>query len=167
MRAHDNIGSAAGRVSVTRVGRSGGQGRACGVGSGPFVDLLLGVGVIGLGSAGTRHARNLAEGRVPGARLAAVCDPVNERRREFAVPGFADAGALLAHASVDALVIATPHRLHIPLSRAALADTYRMIEQRIGALTDLPLAGLDRAELQNRLQHVTAGEGPAIVAWTR
>lgn len=51
--------------------------------------------------------------------------------------------------------------------RAALADTYRMIEQRIGALTDLPLAGLDRAELQNRLQHVTAGEGPAIVAWTR
>jgi predicted dehydrogenase len=119
------------------------------------VELLLGVGVIGLGSAGARHARNLAEGRVNGARLAAVCDPLQERQREFAVPGFADAGALLASASVDAVVIATPHRLHVPLGRAALASGRHVLVEK-------PL-GVHRAECDELLaEHRALDEGRPV-----
>jgi predicted dehydrogenase len=119
------------------------------------VELLLGVGVIGLGSAGARHARNLAEGRVQGARLAAVCDPVLERRREFSVPGFASAEALIAEESLGAVVIATPHRQHVELSRAALASGRHVLVEK-------PL-GVHRGECDEAIRdHQALGEGRPV-----
>lgn len=119
------------------------------------MEPLLAVGVIGLGNAGARHARNLAEGRVPGARLAAICDPLAERSTEFDAPWFAEAEALLAEAEVEAVVIATPHRSHVPLSRLALAAGRHVLVEK-------PF-GVHRAECDELLKEYQAlGEGRPV-----
>ena len=38
--------------------------------------------------------------------------------------------------------------------RYAFADTYRMLEQRIGVLVNLPMMSLDRLSLQKRLDEI-------------
>lgn len=93
----------------------------------------IGVAVVGLGGAGCRHARALLEGRVPGARLSAVCDPVAERRAQFSVPGVSQARELFGLAKVDAVVLATPHPTHVELSREALfASKHVLVEKPLG-----------------------------------
>jgi predicted dehydrogenase len=93
----------------------------------------LGIGVLGLGSAGARHARAIAGGAVPGAFLAAVCDPLGERRAEFDVFGAASAEELLARPDVGAVVIATPHRTHVELGVAALrSGRHVLMEKPLG-----------------------------------
>jgi myo-inositol 2-dehydrogenase/D-chiro-inositol 1-dehydrogenase len=85
----------------------------------------LGVGLIGAGKIGQVHARNLA-GRLDGARLAAVADPVPaaagavaDRLGDGAV--YAAPEELLADPAVEAVVIASPTPTHAPLIRAAAA----------------------------------------------
>jgi protein-tyrosine-phosphatase len=45
--------------------------------------------------------------------------------------------------------------------RLAFADAYRMLFQRIGIFTDLPLASLDKLSLQKRLDEIGRTEMPA------
>lgn len=125
----------------------------------PPVDFLseppLGVGVIGLGSAGARHARALAEARIPGARLVAVCDPVRERRAAFSVWGCAGARELLMRVDVDAVVVATPHVAHAELAGEALSA-------RRHVLVEKPL-GVHKADCARALAvHATLGAGPPV-----
>ena len=47
---------------------------------------------------------------------------------------------------------------------AAFADAYRMLEQRIGIFTSLPLASLDRLALQKRLDAIGGNEGASSSA---
>lgn len=82
--------------------------------------MTVGVGVIGVGLMGRRHAENVL--RVPGARLVAVADA----RREAADAASRALGAercavdeLLARADVDAVIIASPARLHEEHATAA------------------------------------------------
>jgi myo-inositol 2-dehydrogenase/D-chiro-inositol 1-dehydrogenase len=76
----------------------------------------LGLGVVGLGRLGKRHAENLAY-RVPGASLVAVCSPLEEERawaRE-SLPEprlYDDYADLLADREVDAVWLVTPSSLH-------------------------------------------------------
>ncbi len=77
------------------------------------------VGVIGAGSLGSRHARTLAL-RTPGAELAAVADQTDGVAEDAAAlsPGAyatTDYRAVLADASIHALVIATPNDTHAQL----------------------------------------------------
>lgn len=79
------------------------------------------LGIVGLGNMGSVHARALAEGRVKGAELSAVCDvdatklgPHAERQR------FSDSAELIRSGAVDAVLIATPHYSHTPISIDAL-----------------------------------------------
>ncbi|HUB27969.1 MAG TPA: Gfo/Idh/MocA family oxidoreductase [Tepidisphaeraceae bacterium] len=80
-------------------------------------------GVIGLGSIGSRHLSYLD--KLPGARLAAVCDahaPLAQKYgQERSVPAFASYQALLDSRSVDAIIIATPHFQHPQICLAAFA----------------------------------------------
>jgi predicted dehydrogenase len=97
------------------------------------METELGVGVIGLGGAGSRHASALGEGRVPGARLTAVCDPIAERRAAFPVWGTPDALDLFARDDVQAVVLAAPHPEHVELSRVALvAGKHVLVEKPLG-----------------------------------
>ena len=81
----------------------------------------IGIGLIGVGNMGATHARNIIEGKVPRARLAAVCDTDPSRLEPFsATHCTTSADELLNRPDLDAVIVATPHFSHAPLSIAAL-----------------------------------------------
>jgi len=87
--------------------------------------------VVGVGNVGSTHARELALGKVHGAMLAAVCDPHSERRACFGdVPGFTNQSELLAARIADAVIIATPHYAHTPLSIEALSAGMHVLVEK-------------------------------------
>lgn len=78
---------------------------------------ILRIGVIGVGTMGYAHARHLAENKVEGARLTALCDINPKRRAELSdlfpnVALFEEAEQLFAAKICDAVIIATPHYAH-------------------------------------------------------
>jgi predicted dehydrogenase len=89
----------------------------------------LGVGVLGVGEMGRRHAENLRR-LVPDARLVAVADASAERARQTASEleidkSYGSLDALLECKELDAVVIATPDKFHaagIKLAAAAGKD---------------------------------------------
>jgi len=84
----------------------------------------LGIALVGCGRAGMVHARNFA-GRIRGARLAALVDPVRGAAEEAAkeLGGVADVSAdyreALKNPRVDAVVVATPTVSHREICVAA------------------------------------------------
>jgi inositol 2-dehydrogenase len=76
----------------------------------------LGVGVLGVGEMGRRHAENLRR-LVPEARLVAVADAMAERARQVATEleidhSFGSLEAMLECKEVNAVLIATPDKFH-------------------------------------------------------
>jgi myo-inositol 2-dehydrogenase/D-chiro-inositol 1-dehydrogenase len=72
----------------------------------------LGIGVVGIGEMGRRHAENLRR-NVPGARLIAVADVSEERARQTAMEleldlHYNSIEAMLENKEIDAVLIATP-----------------------------------------------------------
>lgn len=103
---------------------------------------MVRVGIIGIGGMGSGHAKNIIDGKVPQMKLAAVAD-VNPERLEWAkknlpadVAGFATADELMDSGLVDAVIIATPHYFHPPLTMQALGkDLHVMSEKPAGVYT--------------------------------
>lgn len=89
----------------------------------------LGVGVLGVGEMGHRHAENLRR-LVPDARLVAVADVSAERARQTASEleidrSYGSLEALLECKELDAVILATPDKFHaagIKLAAAAGKD---------------------------------------------
>jgi scyllo-inositol 2-dehydrogenase (NAD+) len=116
----------------------------------------IGVGVIGVGLMGRRHAENVA--RVGGARLLAVHDAnasVSERvARELGATSCASVEALVLYSGVDAVVIASPADTHEKHALAALAAGKDvLLEKPIAPTLDaadriLAAAGASGARLQ-------------------
>lgn len=111
------------------------------------------VGVIGLGNMGLAHAKNIAEGAVEGARLAAVCDrdaarvKVAVEQCGSSVKTFTDADELYRSGEVDAIIIATPHYDHPDLSiRAFQAGLHVLLEKPAGVYTKQVRAMNEEAE---------------------
>jgi predicted dehydrogenase len=78
-------------------------------------------GIVGLGNMGSVHARALLEGRVRSGELVAVCDMDPAKLEAYAeLRRFADSAELMRSGDVDAVLIATPHYAHTPLSIDAL-----------------------------------------------
>ena len=78
---------------------------------------MIKVGIIGIGNIGSAHAKALAEGKIEGMTLAALCDCSPERKqwakeRFPAIPFFDNSDDFFARSGVDAVIIATPHYLH-------------------------------------------------------
>src|SRR5438270_1475251 len=85
----------------------------------------VGVGVIGVGRMGRRHAENLRS-VVPGAELVAVADVDLKAARQLAGDleiehAYGSAEGLLEQKGVDAIVIASPPKFHLPAIQAAAA----------------------------------------------
>ena len=116
----------------------------------------IGVGVIGVGLMGRRHAENVA--RVGGAKLLAVHDAnasVSERvARELGAMTCGSTDELLSHHGVDAVVIASPARAHEVHAVAALeAGKDVLLEKPIAATLEaadriLAAAKASRGRLQ-------------------
>jgi predicted dehydrogenase len=76
----------------------------------------LGVGVLGVGEMGRRHAENLRR-LVPRAELVAVADVVGDRARQLAGEleienSFSSLEAMLECKGLDAVIVATPDKFH-------------------------------------------------------
>lgn len=97
------------------------------------------IGIIGLGNMGSEHARYIADGKVPGARLGAVCD-INPERLSMATRAlgseikiFSNADDLFASGTVDAVIIAVPHYSHPAVAiQAFKAGLHVMTEKPAG-----------------------------------
>lgn len=106
---------------------------------GPVASPLR-IGVVGTGAMGREHLRNIVV--LPGAVVSAVTDPdpaslqlARQAVSPHDVSAYPELGDFLAHADLDAVVIATPNATH--------ADVLgRVIEARpgIAALVEKPLA---------------------------
>src|SRR5262245_11643076 len=77
------------------------------------------------------HARDLLAGRVPRAELSAVCD-VSPAALEAVgnVPRFSDSSELLRSGLVDAVLVATPHYDHTPISVEALGLGLHVLSEK-------------------------------------
>ena len=115
---------------------------------GGIVPVKLGVGVLGVGEMGRRHADNVRR-LVPEARLVAVADAAADRARQVAAEleidhSFQNLEQMLDCKEIDAVLISTPDKFHakaIELAAAAgkdilcekpialnLADAHRALE---------------------------------------
>ena len=99
----------------------------------------LRVGLAGLGSMGRNHLRVLRA--LPGCRLAAVADPIEEMLAAAvadpaggpSATGYLEPLAMIAEADLDAVVLAAPTTTHCSLALAA-------IERDLPVLVEKPLA---------------------------
>jgi predicted dehydrogenase len=99
----------------------------------------LGVGVLGVGEMGRRHAENLRR-LVPNARLVAVADVDAGRARRTASEleidqFFGSLDDMLQCKELDAVVIATPDKCHAPAVKAAAGAGKDMLCEKPLALT--------------------------------
>jgi len=115
----------------------------------------LNLGIVGAAGRGAAFTAALEAG---GARLAAVCDL--DRARLDAIPAYAgvekytDYEDMLAHAELDAMVIATPQHLHA-------AQAIRALERGWHVLSEVP-AAVDLEEARRLVQAASAA-GPVYM----
>lgn len=103
------------------------------------------MGIVGCGNMGTKHAKNVAEGKIPGMELCAVCDtsPVRQNALKELFPAaqiFSAAEELFASGLCEAVLIATPHYDHPGL-------VIRALESGLHVLTEKP-AGVYTKQVQ-------------------
>jgi len=88
--------------------------------------------IVGVGNMGNLHARDVAA--LPNVELVAVCDVRRDRAGEVAalygVRAYDDYRDLLAGAGAEALLIATPHYDHTPISIAALRQGLHVLVEK-------------------------------------
>ena len=123
----------------------------------------LGVGVLGVGEMGRRHAENLRH-LVPQAQLVAVADVASERAsrtaRDLEIDNsYGSLEAMLECKGLDAVVIATPDKFHASAVKVAAAA-------RKDILCEKPLA-LSLAEAQELLDVVSQAKVRLQVGFMR
>ena len=94
----------------------------------------LGVGVLGVGEMGRRHAENLRR-LIPEARLVAVADIAATRARQVADEleiehSFGSLEDMLAHKDVNCVVIAAPDTFHAQAIRTAAAARKHILSEK-------------------------------------
>lgn len=97
----------------------------------------IGIGLLGLGLHGTRYARHIVAGDVPGAHLAAVWRRDRERGRQdaddYGARFVEDMDALIRDDDVDAIIAAVPAGLHPEIAaRTAAAKKPLLCEKPLG-----------------------------------
>ena len=103
---------------------------------------IIKIGIIGIGNMGSTHALSISKGLVPGLELAAVADHKEARRqwaKEHLPEGcrvFTEGTELIESGLCDAVLIATPHYQHPPLTiQAVEAGLHVMCEKPVGVET--------------------------------
>lgn len=108
-------------------------------------DRPLGVGIIGAGFMGQTYARTV-QTLISGARLAGIAEGSRAPglAKDYDVPHFAHYEDLVAHPSVDAVFIATPHACHAEQALAAAqAGKHLLIDKPMACSVDACDAILD------------------------
>jgi predicted dehydrogenase len=103
--------------------------------------MKIKVGIIGVGNIGTAHAKSIYNGEIDGMELVALCDIDSKRRKALAdefveILVFDSADSLIASGICDAVIIATPHYFHVPISKTALENGLHVLSEKpIGVYT--------------------------------
>ncbi|MBI3684395.1 MAG: Gfo/Idh/MocA family oxidoreductase [Acidobacteria bacterium] len=135
----------------------------------------LGVGVIGVGEMGGRHAENLRR-HVPGAKLVAVADAKLDRARSVAAEldidsFYESAEALVSHPDVQAVVISSPPGFHLPAIQAAAAAGKHILCEKPLTLTledaDAALEAVHKAGVSLQVGHMRRYDPPYVEAKKR
>lgn len=113
------------------------------------------IAVVGAGAFGRRHIATIRQ--EPLAELAAIADPA--ATDDFGVPRFADYREMLAKVRPEAVVVATPNALHLPVGLAC-------VEHGIPMLVEKPIA--ETLEASRTLVQAAAQRGvPLLVGHHR
>jgi len=89
------------------------------------------LGIIGFGSIGTAHARNVVDGKVRRCELTAVCDHHPERWADPPqLKRFVNSAELIRSRAVDAVLIATPHFSHTTIGIDALENGLHVLVEK-------------------------------------
>ena len=89
------------------------------------------IGIIGIGGIGTYHASYIQGGEVQRCELTAVCDVDKSRLQRFTdIKTFADSRELIRSGLVDAVLIATPHYDHTPISIDAFQEGLHVLVEK-------------------------------------
>lgn len=113
--------------------------------------------VIGVGNMGSAHASCIAQGRIDGLTLSALCDlsPARQRfcREHFPdVPCYASVKELIAAAAADAVIVAVPHPSHSDVAMAALdAGLHVLVEKPIDVTLSKAQALCDAADRSGKV----------------
>lgn len=101
------------------------------------------IAVIGVGNIGSAHARHIADGKVSGLKLAALCD-TNPKRRELleqeypGIPVYCNHKELLESQKTEAVIVATPHYFHPIIAVDSFeAGQHVLIEKPAGVYTSM------------------------------
>lgn len=110
---------------------------------------MINVCVIGSGRAGMIHARNFA-GRVEGARLVALCDPVasalESAKKELSVEySYTDYRQALDNPAIDAVVVVTPTIFHKEIVCAAAAKKKHILCEKPMAMNEEECIAMNEA----------------------
>jgi len=102
---------------------------------------MVRLGIIGCGIMGKGHVNGIMEGKVPGAKVAAVCD-TDPKALEWAkakdanIHTFSTTAELFASGTVDAVMVSTPHYDHPTIAMEAMdAKIHVIIEKPAGVYT--------------------------------
>ncbi|MDZ8119845.1 Gfo/Idh/MocA family protein [Pontiella agarivorans] len=90
-------------------------------------------GIIGLGNIGRVHAKNIQDGLVEGAELAAVANQPIDTTDDFKKQGiacFGDASELIESGLCEAVIIALPTHLHAPIGIQALEAGLHLVMEK-------------------------------------
>lgn len=105
------------------------------------------MGVIGCGSMAQSHMKYFGE--VEGLEFVAAADGVDtaleQAVKEYGVEGFSDGEKLIKSGLVDAVLIATPHFFHPPLSIAAFKAGVHVLVEKPVAVTAYDAERVDKA----------------------
>lgn len=92
---------------------------------------MVRIGVVGVGSMGSFHARYLKAGEVKRCELTAVCDVDPDRLKDWSdLPTFTDSRELIRSGLVDAVLIATPHYDHTTIGIDAFENGLHVLTEK-------------------------------------
>ncbi len=112
------------------------------------------IGIIGIGNMGSAHAACIGRGEIEGMVLTAVCDIALERRQwaastfsdaETPVTIFEDYNELLQSGLVDGVIIATPHKLHPVIAKAAFSAGFHVLTEKPAGVSVSQVQEMNRA----------------------
>jgi len=89
------------------------------------------IGIVGAGTMGSAHARNILEGKIPRLRLTALCD--GHSSHVPPAPGvkiFENSRLLIRSGEVDAVLVATPHYSHTSIGIDALEHGLHLLVEK-------------------------------------
>ena len=91
------------------------------------------VGIIGVGNMGTAHAKCISENRINNLELCALCDLNSEKFEKFKdlkIDFYNDYKEMLKSSKLDAVIIATPHKLHCNIAIEALENNLNVLVEK-------------------------------------